>query len=86
MASPSVVVDADDDTTRQLARLLLACEIASQVLTCYLVLEMIERGQLTYLISWHWRKWKEKIARERQIVKQAQFVVWSAQKVLEESD
>lgn len=86
MANQSVVVETDDDLTRQLARFLLIAEIASQVLTCYLVVEMVERGQLSYLISWHWRRWKAKYERERSVAKQARFVMWEAHKILEESN
>lgn len=86
MPAQSIEVDVDDEITRQLARFLLVAEIASQVLTCYLVIEMVERGQLSYLISWHWRRWKARYDHERAVMRQARLVQWTAAKILEESN
>lgn len=56
----SFQVDESDKMTANLARLLLVMEIASQALACFMVLEMVERGKLTYLINWHWQQWKRR--------------------------
>jgi hypothetical protein len=54
--SVTMHVDSEDGITTNLARILLVTEIAAQVLACFIVLEMIEHGGITYKIAWHWQK------------------------------
>lgn len=62
MATNEVTIATGDDAiTRQLARALLVCEIAAQVLACYLVVEMAAHGQVGYLLRWHLERWKRKL-------------------------
>ena len=56
----TVQVDKDDAITANLARAVLVGEMALQVLTCLIVVEMLDRGALTYKIAWHWKRWTAK--------------------------
>lgn len=67
MNPESVVIDVGEDRAAlSLARVLLVCQIASQVLACYMLVEMVERGQLSAKASWYWRRWRQQV-RERQV-------------------
>ena len=69
--SVTVQVDKDDAITANLARGVLVAEIAFQVLTCIVVLEMLDKGRLTYKAAWYWRRWtakaKAQAARDREL-------------------
>jgi hypothetical protein len=51
-----IVPSDDDEATRRLARILLVCEIAGQILACYALMEMVNHGEMGKFIAWHWRR------------------------------
>lgn len=64
--SMTLAVDESDTVTTNLARVLLACEIAAQVLTCFIVVEMMAHGSLSYKVDWYMAKAKAKLNERRQ--------------------
>jgi hypothetical protein len=64
--SPSFEVDPEDKVTTALARALLAAELVTQLLTAFMILEMVERGQITYKLAWHWRSWRARVRASEQ--------------------
>lgn len=89
VARGEVTIDTGDDhATRQLARVLLAAEIMSQLAAVYMVFEMIEHGALSYQLNWHWqqlkKRWAEERNAERQLRRDIGRVLFEAQRVVEE--
>lgn len=81
---------ADDDTiTTNLARVLLVCEIAAQVLAVFMVAEMMGHGSLGYKIDWYMKKARQKLesyrAEQRTWRRSLGLMLYEAQRTLEES-
>jgi hypothetical protein len=61
----TIEIAEDDNATKRLARVLLVSEIAVQILACFVVLETLEHGAITYKAQWYWKRWTAKLrARE----------------------
>lgn len=78
-------VDRDDRVTTNLARALVVAEIASQVVVCLVVLEMLEHGAISYKVAWHWKrlsaKYRDKARREREYRTSLAFMLYEVDEI-----
>lgn len=65
--------------------MLIIAEIAAQIATVYVVVDMVEHGALNMKLAWYWKQWKARYDAERQFRNDLRYALWQARKVLEES-
>ena len=68
----TIVMDtAEDASGRRMAKALLLAEIAVQVMTVWMLADMLVPDDLTYRLRWHWRRlrmrWRWQVRIEAQV-------------------
>lgn len=82
MADGRLVINTEDDAaTRALAQMLLATQIAAQVATCFLLVEMVQHGAISYRLAWYWQKYKAAREMKRKF-RDPGYVIWEAEEIV----
>jgi hypothetical protein len=87
MADRTVNIDVGaDPSSVRLARALLIAELATQLMAAWMIVDMVERGKLSYRLAWHWGQLRERAraraVQERRIRIEIGRVLYEAERVL----
>lgn len=76
-------VTDEDQLTKALCQIKLVLDVVGAMEAVWFFFNLTSRGQLNYLVMWHYRQWQQRSKAEKRLRTDIGRVLFEAQRVLE---